>query len=427
MLLGGHKIHVFTDHRNLLYIFATRALDANLGRHIISKVQRWAIYLSRFEFVIEHIDGELNVCADMLTRWAKGYRTEKAQTQKISSLVLENSQIIPTADEIIWPSMEDIRKSQQNKPAPANSAQDEAAILRCNGKIWIPEDCEELKLKIMVISHTSSMGHRGIDATRSIISESFWWETLEKDLRNFIKNCLHCIVSRTGDIRPRPLASALHGSRPNEVVHIDYLYMGKEAFGNLKYILLIKDDLSSFVWLWPTHSATGDAAVDAITTWISTFGAMEWIVSDQGPHFNCELFKGVTSDLKVNHHFTTAYSPWANGTVERVCKEVLRACQALLLEFKLSPKEWPSVTECIQSILNQSPLKRLGLRDKSDPQVYRSPLEVFTSHLPSRPLLRALPIEKYQTLPSLSIIRAQQVADIDAVQHSLEEMHRDVE
>ena len=108
----------------------------------------------------------------------------------------------------------------------------------------------------------------------------------------------------------------------------------------------------------------------------------------------------------VKQHFSTAYSPWANGSVERVCREVLRACKALLHEFRLAQKDWPAVTECVQSVLKQALLRRLGLRDSSTRGVYRTPLEVFTSHRPTRPLLTALPIGKYIEVPSLDEARA---------------------
>lgn len=42
--------------------------NANVARHIVHKVQRWALRLSEFDFTIEHIPGEHNVWADILTR-----------------------------------------------------------------------------------------------------------------------------------------------------------------------------------------------------------------------------------------------------------------------------------------------------------------------------------------------------------------------
>lgn len=75
----------------------------------------------------------------------------------------------------------------------------------------------------MVVSHCGLVGHRGIEGTKSILKEMFYWRTLDKDNELLVKGCLHCIISRVGDIVPRPLAHALHAERPNEVVHTDFL------------------------------------------------------------------------------------------------------------------------------------------------------------------------------------------------------------
>lgn len=80
---------------------------------------------------------------------------------------------------------------------------------------------------------------------------------------------------------------------------------------------------------------------------------MEWIVTDQGSHFTSTLMKDMTEDMKLDHHFTTAHCPWANGSVERICREVIRANRAVLSEMKLDPTEWTAIVECVQSILNR--------------------------------------------------------------------------
>lgn len=132
---------------------------------------------------------------------------------------------------------------------------------------------------------------------------------------------------------------------------------------------------------------------------------MQSIVPSQAPHFTCHPFKQITTERIVNQHLTTAYSPWENGFLERICREILRTCQTMLNEFKLAPMEWPVVTECIQSVLNHSPLIRLVMREKTSP-VNKTLLEVFTSHKFVRPPLRALPVVKYRKVPSLYLIRA---------------------
>lgn len=424
MLLGHSNTHVFTDHRNLLFVFAPLVLEPALDRHIVSKVQRWALYLSRFNYVIEHIKGEDDVFADILTRWLRGYRNEKAML--CSVLLQKAEQLVPAADSIVWPDIEVIRASQTHHPRCEGALLDKADGLWKKGNlIWIPQEDLELHLKIIVFSHCGTVGHRGMDATKSIILERFWWPTVEKDVEKLVRGCYHCITTRTGEVVPRPLGHAIHGEHANEVVHIDVLYMGQGVDGK-KYVLIIRDDLSPYIWIWPTSDTTAESAAEALCVWVGVFGGMEWLVSDQGSHFKNELIRNLTEELRAKHHFTTAYSPWANGSVERVCHEVLRACKALLSEWKLSAKDWPTVTEAVQAVINQAPLRKLGLRSSSVPGVYRTPMEVFTGHRPSRPLIRALPVSQYRSATTADDLRARVLVGIEEIQEALVDMHREV-
>ena len=85
-------------------------------------------------------------------------------------------------------------------------------------------------------------------------------------MTEFVKQCLHFMDSKAGEKIPRPLGETAHRRRPDgEVSHFDYLYVGdRDPLGKdrldegdeLKYILVMMDDLSNFVWLEPTESCT---------------------------------------------------------------------------------------------------------------------------------------------------------------------------
>lgn len=284
---------------------------------------------------------------------------------------------------------------------PAGLQLDADGIYREKGRIWIPSKDKELQLKVVVASHCGSIGHRGQDVTRSIIKEDFTWDGMDTFVDRLIAGCLYCPVTRSGERILRPLGTAMHGEKPNEVIRMDYLFMGTSS-GPEKYILVIRDKLSGYVWLWPTSAATSEEAAHALATWTAAFGPMEWMVTDQGSHFHNTLITDLSLEQKVKHNFTVAYSPWANRTIERVCREALRSCKAILHEFLLAQRDLPAVVECIASFLNQSPLERLGLHESGNPGVYRTSLEVFTSHKPSRPLLKAIPIQLCRHAPTIT-------------------------
>ena len=118
--------------------------------------------------------------------------------------------------------------------------------------------------------------------------------------------------------------------------------------------------------------------------------------------------------LCSQHHFTTAYSPWANGTIERACREVLRAVRALLSELRLRPDQWPSVSRIVQSVLNNSPSPQRG---------NIAPLTAFTGRSPDSPLQSLVCVAADQTLP-LSEIKSRQLMNIKELRSSVDAIHR---
>lgn len=65
--------------------------------------------------------------------------------------------------------------------------------------------------------------------------------------------------------------------------------------------------------------------------------------SGRGSHFKNKVMTVVNRRLHSHYEFTTPYCPQSNTTVETVCNEVLRACRALLSEFRVKEAEWPIV------------------------------------------------------------------------------------
>ncbi|POM64802.1 Chromodomain containing hypothetical protein putative [Phytophthora palmivora] len=189
--------------------------------------------------------------------------------------------------------------------------------------------------------------------------------------------------------QPRPLDKAIHADKPNEVMHWDYLYMGKSD-SYLEYVLVIKDDTSKFVWLMPTDAATADNTFECLMRWFAMFGVVRWWVSDQGTHFKNKVLEGLQHALGAHRHFTTARCTWTNGTVEVVNREVLRCCRALLSEWRLQSGEWPRVIKNFQMVLNHSPCSAIdgvapvtamtGLKvmDPTDPLAVPDPIQVAT-------------------------------------------------
>ena len=55
-------------------------------------------------------------------------------------------------------------------------------------------------------------------------------------------------------------------------------------------------------------------------------------VSDTATHFKNRVIAQLSDALKVDHRFAVTYTPWSNGTCERMVREVVRALKSTLSE-----------------------------------------------------------------------------------------------
>ena len=344
-LITGRTVSIFTDHANLVYLFDPYGKNPGISRHTASKLMRWAIKLSAFRYVIEHMPGERNVWTDNLTRWAVEPARAVSPKGNVSLKALMIAPISPALDEKLeWPNPNDIIKSQAlSKCQPGTGFTKKRGLLTNDRDVvWIPEDDDTLKLRVLIEAHTGIGGHRAWGSMLATIRAYFYWNNMENDVETFVRSCFHCLCTTTGDIVPRPLGEALHASKPNELIHFDYCYImpGEDGFC---YVLIIKDDFSGYLWLIAAETTDADTIASALMRWFASFGFVQNWVSDRASHFHNELMKALREASMGNHHFTAAYCPWSNGTVERLCRELIRCLRALLSEFQLPLRSWPSV------------------------------------------------------------------------------------
>lgn len=112
--------------------------------------------------------------------------------------------------------------------------------------------------------------------------------------------------------------------------------------------------------LKPTSETTAEVTVDILVDSFTMFTvAAEW-VADRGSHFNNKLVSFLRDKIKTQHHFTLAFCPWSNGTIEVVNCELLRASRALISEYQLPQTGLLLLMPVVQAVLNSAVFDRLG-------------------------------------------------------------------
>ena len=143
---------------------------------------------------------------------------------------------------------------------------------------------------------------------------------------------------------------------PLELVHLDFLSIGKEASDKNVNILVITDHYTRYAQAFITPKQT--APYVAKTFWenfLVHYGWPDKIITDQGKNFERQLIKELCELAKVQKLWTTPYRPQTNGSCERFNGTLINMLGTLPPHAKKSWPEWIStLTHAYNCTMSQS-------------------------------------------------------------------------
>ena len=164
--------------------------------------------------------------------------------------------------------------------------------------------------------------------------QEFSWSTLSEDADLFVSSCIHCLSTTGGGRVLRPFGPSLFGTKPNDLIQINYIELGPSRTGE-KYVLMVCDDHNGYGSFYTASTTDSETAQNALLDWSAAFGSPLGLMYDGPTHFKNETLRLLTKGLRSPHHFTLPYSPWSNGAVDRLGKELLRVARAVLSELQM--------------------------------------------------------------------------------------------
>ena len=191
-------------------------------------------------------------------------------------------------------------------------------IYVCSGEIRFPP--KEDREKIIRENHGSMFGdHKGVSKTYWRIRENFYWKTLKTDVGNFIRMCRKCQENKLDRIKNRqPMGITDTPTQPFEKIQIDIMGPLPETDSGNKYILTIQDNFSKYSDAIPLPSVNSIAVAYALAEeFISRFGCLRVIHSDQGSNFTSNTMKTFCKIFQIDRITSTAFHPQTLGSLER--------------------------------------------------------------------------------------------------------------
>jgi RNase H-like domain found in reverse transcriptase len=106
LLLSHDGFSILSDHLNHTYIYNPLSADPTLARHVVHKLQRWALKMSVISYRMEHVMGEPNYWTDLMTRCGVGWIavSENKAHGKMASLFAQPYTSPPDYDTVEFPS-----------------------------------------------------------------------------------------------------------------------------------------------------------------------------------------------------------------------------------------------------------------------------------------------------------------------------------
>ena len=91
-------VRIYTDHRNLAYIFEPEACVSSMPKTAAQRLENWKMMLAQYDYTTMHISGERNCWGGLLSQWINGPAVAVWAVAVLASSVPD--EIMPSKDAI---------------------------------------------------------------------------------------------------------------------------------------------------------------------------------------------------------------------------------------------------------------------------------------------------------------------------------------
>jgi len=187
-------------------------------------------------------------------------------------------------------------------------------------KVYVPNN-DKLRIEIIRLYHNTPVGgHGGQWKTVELVTQSFWWPGITKEVKQYIEGC--DAYQHNKNHTEQPAGKLM----PNSILEKPWMHILADFITKLPLaqgynsILVVVDWLTKMVHFIPITEKTlaeGLARLFRDNVW-KLHGLPESIISDRGPQFAAGLMRELNRMLGIESKLLTAFHLQIDGQIERV-------------------------------------------------------------------------------------------------------------
>ncbi|UYV64445.1 hypothetical protein LAZ67_3000729 [Cordylochernes scorpioides] len=312
--LDGVHFTIHTDHACLKYL---KNIKNPKGR-----LFRWSLKLSMFDFEIKHIRGTENKEADFLSRY-------------------------PIAHFVSDPEL---------KQAQFDDNINDRKYTKFNGLLTIKKKGlikgvvpPSLREKVLIRAH-QDYGHIGVSEMLNLISPIYYWPYLIQDISNYVKHCEVCQLNKISHQKKFGLLESLPPAKdPFNLVSIDTVGGLNYYNSTKKFLHIIVDHATRYIWAFPSKSQTTDSYINCLNK-IFQIQKPKQFLSDRAPSFTSPRFRKYLINNNIKQLLTSSSRPQCNGLNERLNQTIITRLRCKFNNLKGKSIPW---TKLLNSVLNE--------------------------------------------------------------------------
>ena len=373
--LYGRHFTIMSDHKPLKHLLNE---NSTIPQMASSRIQRWALTLSAYQYSILYKPGDTHSNADGLSRLPLPESPSNPPPPGDTILMMETLETTPVRAQNIkqWtdkdPILSQVRKlvmtgwQETTNPEiqPYWKRREELSI--CDGcilwghRVIVPPPGRKLILAELHVAHP------GVSRMKMLARSVVWWPGMELDLEEQVKNCNDCQMNQKTP-KQAPLHPWEWPACPWTRLHIDHAgpFLGK-------LFLVVVDSHSKWLEVVSVPSTSSSYTIEALRRMFATHGLPQIIVSDNGTAFTSQEFKTFIKNNGIQHVTTAPYHPASNGMAERAVQtfksglkkatktNVLVELDRFLFQYRITPHTTTGVAPA-QLLMGRTLRSRLDL------------------------------------------------------------------